>query len=819
MKRFLSVFLAVAMVAGLLCTGALAEDDHKRKPDAPGAAASDKDSDKAAVRVRVNGSWYGSYLEDYRGQTSVWVPVNLDISKLNANTVNYFNFSSNVINQGNYTDSSVDLFATKATQDLNSFACAHQYCDSQFTQYTDRNINVRLELFNGSEWVAAAPQEDTYYDFHEVLGLSGNDTQWHNTARNLAVGSLDGYTAARMMVQLHVGSKLSVPESFSENSFAVFLPAKYSVTVTAEEGGTVEGAPAADVAFGERVTVTAKPAEGYSFYGWYNSGLLVSREATYTFAVTRTSALTARFRKGTTASKNPFRILVIGNSHSDDAMAYVWDILTELGYDDVRIGVLYIGGCDIATHVQCAANDSPSYEYRSNVDGTWRNLTNVTIREGIASEEWDYIVLQHSAPKAGVAAEYAKLPELIDHVQRLAPEATLLWHTGFAWRDAVNATGIEPPYESSEDMYTRMIAAVKSEIVPNQNFSGILYTATAVQNAATSALKRVLYRDGVHLSIPLGRYLASLYVAQALTGKSVADIAYTPEGISQDEKAIVLEAVKRAIEHPQELTPFSGDEVFHRHNPEAPGVAVSDKDSDKAAIRVRVNGSWFGAYIQDYKGQNGVWVPVYLDLSKLKANEENSFHLSSNVLSYGNYSDSSLDLFSSWAKEELSSLFTMDPACDGGWSTYSDRNVNMRLELFNGSGWVTAAPQEATYFDEHTVLGQFANNGNWYNAGRELKLGDLSGYTAARLMVQLHIGSKLDVLDGYTEADFATFLGASEPEQPEPEQPNPGKPDSDEPKQDAPKTGDSALSFAAIALTVSAMALAAFLLLRRRIRG
>lgn len=819
MKRFLSVFLAVAMVAGLLCTGALAEDDHKRKPDAPGAAASDKGSDKAAVRVRVNGSWYGSYLEDYRGQTSVWVPVNLDISKLNANTVNYFSFSSNVINQGSYTDSSVDLFATKATQDLNSFACAHQYCDSQFTQYTDRNINVRLELFNGSEWVTAAPQEDTYYDFHEVLGLSGDDTQWHNAARNLAVGSLDGYTAARMMVQLHVGSKLSVPEGFSENSFAVFLPAKYSVTVTAEEGGTVEGAPTADVAFGERVTVRAKPAEGYSFYGWYNSGLLVSREAAYTFAVTRTSALTARFRKGTTASKNPFRILVIGNSHSDDAMAYVWDILTELGYDDVRIGVLYIGGCDIATHVRCAANDSPAYEYRSNVDGTWRNLTNVTMREGIASEEWDYIVLQHSAPKAGVAAEYAKLPELIDHVQRLAPAATLLWHTGFAWRDAVNATGIEPPYESSEDMYTRMIAAVKSEIVPNQNFSGILYTATAVQNAATSALKRVLYRDGVHLSIPLGRYLASLYVAQALTGKSVADIAYTPEGVSQDEKAIVLEAVKRAIEHPQELTPFSGDEVFHRHNPETPGAAVSDKDSDKAAIRVRVNGSWFGAYIQDYKGQNGVWVPVYLDLSKLKANEENSFHLSSNVLSYGNYTDSSLDLFSSWTKEELSSLFTMDPACDGGWSTYSDRNVNMRLELFNGSEWITAAPQEATYFDEHTVLGQFANNGNWYNAGRELKLGDLSGYTAARLMVQLHVGSRLDVLEGYTEADFATFLSASEPEQPEPEQPNPGKPDSDEPKQDAPKTGDSALSFAAIALTVSAMALAIFLLLRRRIRG
>ena len=35
-------------------------------PDAPGAAVSEQDSDKAANRVRVNGSWFGTYLEDYK---------------------------------------------------------------------------------------------------------------------------------------------------------------------------------------------------------------------------------------------------------------------------------------------------------------------------------------------------------------------------------------------------------------------------------------------------------------------------------------------------------------------------------------------------------------------------------------------------------------------------------------------------------------------------------------------------------------------------------------------------------------------------------
>lgn len=212
---------------------------------------------------------------------------------------------------------------------------------------------------------------------------------------------------------------------------------------------------------------------------------------------------------------------------------------------------------------------------------------------------------------------------------------------------------------------------------------------------------------------------------------------------------------------------------------------------------------------------------MYLDLSKLKANDENIFHFSSNVLSYGNYTDSSLDLFSSWTKENLNSLFTQNPACDGDWRTYGDRNVNARLELYNGSEWVTVAPQEATYCDEHTVLGQFANNGEWYNAGRELALGDLSGYTAARIMVQLHVGSKLDVIEGYEESDFAAFLtepGTGDPgtDKPDPDdsgkdQPDPDDSGKDQPGTDSPKTGDRFFPVTMLLLSFAAASLCALL--------
>ncbi len=203
---------------------------------------------------------------------------------------------------------------------------------------------------------------------------------------------------------------------------------------------------------------------------------------------------------------------------------------------------------------------------------------------------------------------------------------------------------------------------------------------------------------------------------------------------------------------------YGEEDGGHKQKPDAPGPAEFDGDSDKAAIRVRVNGSWYGAYIDDYKGKEAVWVPVYVDISKLKSGEENYFHFSSNVINHGNFTDSSIDLYSTFAAENLNSFLTQHQYCDEGWIGYSDRNINVRLELYDGQKWVTAAPKETTYYDEHTVLGQFANDGNWYNAGRNLVLGDLSGYSDARVMVQVHVGTHLDVAASYNEEEFATFL-------------------------------------------------------------
>ena len=67
----------------------------------------------------------------------------------------------------------------------------------------------------------------------------------------------------------------------------------YEVKTIAEEGGTVSKGALYEK--GATATVTATPAEGYEFDGWYENGEKVSSDASYSFEVTKHTQLVAKF--------------------------------------------------------------------------------------------------------------------------------------------------------------------------------------------------------------------------------------------------------------------------------------------------------------------------------------------------------------------------------------------------------------------------------------------------------------------------------------------------------------------------------------------
>lgn len=248
------------------------------------------------------------------------------------------------------------------------------------------------------------------------------------------------------------------------------------------------------------------------------------------------------------------RILSIGNSFSDDMMEYVWQIADSLGVEEISLGNLYIGGCSLDTHANNAAADAPAYEYRTNTAGRWTTAYNVRMGEAIAAQDWDFISFQQQSGTSGVAASYARLGELLDYVRSIAGTAQFVWHMTWAYqKDSPNPEFAN--YGRSQDaMYESIVAAVRSEVLAQPEISAVIPSGTAIQNARTSFVGDTLTRDGYHLSLGLGRYIAGLTLVRALTGLSVEKIAYAPSGVSERERAVAAEAAETAVAEPFAVT-------------------------------------------------------------------------------------------------------------------------------------------------------------------------------------------------------------------------------------------------------------------------
>lgn len=74
------------------------------------------------------------------------------------------------------------------------------------------------------------------------------------------------------------------------------------------------------------------------------------------------------------------KILMIGNSFSDDTIEYAWSIARNIGIQNVFIAGLYIGSCTLDMHADNARNNRAAYAYRTNSNGKMISVDNYTIK-------------------------------------------------------------------------------------------------------------------------------------------------------------------------------------------------------------------------------------------------------------------------------------------------------------------------------------------------------------------------------------------------------------------------------------------------------
>lgn len=251
------------------------------------------------------------------------------------------------------------------------------------------------------------------------------------------------------------------------------------------------------------------------------------------------------------------QILMIGNSFSDDTMQYAYDIATSLGVKGVYLGVLYIGGCSLDTHAANAAADKTAYDYRVNSNGRWVNTPEYKMSTALASRDWDFVSLQQASPYSGQAETYGKTGELITYVRKNLPatsHAKIIWNMTWAYQTGCDHWAFANYNSNQAFMYSKIIAATQTKIRSNKSISAIVPAGTAIQNARSSKLGDTLNRDGYHLTMGLGRYIAGLTLVHTLTGLAIDDVAFAPSGVSASEKAIAIESAVNAVKTPYSVT-------------------------------------------------------------------------------------------------------------------------------------------------------------------------------------------------------------------------------------------------------------------------
>lgn len=128
--------------------------------------------------------------------------------------------------------------------------------------------------------------------------VSGAGTYANGATVEVQATPNTGYTFVNWTedgTEVSTSSVYSFTATANRNLVANFLINTYTIGVVANpvSGGSVSGG--GDFTHGSPVTVSASPAEGYSFVNWTDNGTEVSQNAEYSFTATSSRALTANF--------------------------------------------------------------------------------------------------------------------------------------------------------------------------------------------------------------------------------------------------------------------------------------------------------------------------------------------------------------------------------------------------------------------------------------------------------------------------------------------------------------------------------------------
>lgn len=262
------------------------------------------------------------------------------------------------------------------------------------------------------------------------------------------------------------------------------------------------------------------------------------------------------------------KILCIGNSFSQDATYYLYDIAESAGVNLI-VGNLYYSGSSLQIHESNAKKNLKAYTYQKWTSSEMESEKNKTMKEVLLDEDWDYITFQQSSENSGLAATYQPyLNNLIDYVKSVSKNPNVKFALNMTWAyssDSVNE-GFANYNHSQFNMYRSIVEAYKQALEETE-IDILIPCGTAIQNARTNqslnSIGNQLTSDGYHLEKNMGRYIGALTLFQTLLIKDsnlevdiYEDVTFIPEtkNITEDLIYMAKKSVLEAVNAPYIIT-------------------------------------------------------------------------------------------------------------------------------------------------------------------------------------------------------------------------------------------------------------------------
>lgn len=234
--------------------------------------------------------------------------------------------------------------------------------------------------------------------------------------------------------------------------------------------------------------------------------------------------------------KGSLRVLCIGNSYTLDALGQVASILQATDLEPSSFSVYSLTYSASTLKHWCDVVDDNKQLNLICHAGSQMPVETGTLKELLA-QDWDVITLQQFS---GYAFNYKTfnpwLRRLIDLIHQYCPNpnVTLAWQT--AWSYCGGFSGSMSSYER-----WLLIALAVQQMVMSDGIDVLIPEGTAIQNARNTSLntEAELTRDGTHLDLGIGRYVAACTWLQSIFapvfGISILGNKALPEVITQSE--------------------------------------------------------------------------------------------------------------------------------------------------------------------------------------------------------------------------------------------------------------------------------------------